>query len=114
MPEGPNERDETVDKSDEHRKFSRGEVYITIDVREHGGGRHKALILDLSEAGCRISSLTYMGEGKNIHITLPGFAPLEAVIVWKKRDEYGCSFLQRLHPAIYDHIRTKYPSLGHL
>lgn len=114
MPEGPIKREEVEDTGDEHRKYSRDEVYITIDVREHGGGRHRALMMDLSQSGCRISSVTYMGEGKHVHVTLPGFAPLEAVVVWKKNDEYGCSFLQRLHPAIYDHIRTKYPSLGHL
>lgn len=114
MPDGPTERDETTEGGDEHRIFSRGDVYISIDVREHGGGRHKALMMDLSQSGCRISSVIYMGEGRNIHVTLPGFAPLEAVIVWKAQDEYGCSFTQPLHAAIYDHIRAKYPSLGHL
>lgn len=114
MPDSEQEPELPTKAESEHRNFSRNDVYISIDVREHGGGRHKALIMDLSQSGCRISSVTYMGEGKNVHITLPGFAPLEAVIVWKKQDEYGCSFLQRLHPAIYDHIRAKYPLLGHL
>lgn len=108
------DRNDATDEGDEHRRFSRDDVYISIDVREHGGGRHKALIMDLSQSGCRISSVTYIAEGRKIHVTLPGFAPLEAVVVWKNHDEYGCSFTQPLHAAIYDHIRAKYPSLGHL
>lgn len=96
----------------EYRRFARGDVDITIDVREYGGGRHKAHMVDLSQSGCRVYSVTYLSENKTIYITLPGFGPLEAEVVWKIRDQYGCAFTQGLHPAVYDHIIAKYPSLG--
>ena len=95
----------------EFRRFSRGDVRIPVDIREYAGGRHKAHMVDLSQSGCRIYSVTLLRQDRSVFITLPDFAPLEAMVIWKKRDEYGCSFTTGLHPAIYDHIIAKYPSL---
>lgn len=95
----------------EHRRFGRGGVHIDIEVRELGGGRHKAQMIDLSQSGCRICSVTYLNESKTVFIALPDFAPLQAEVVWKIRDDYGCAFANALHPAVYDHILARYPSL---
>lgn len=110
MPESDKKQNEPA-TGVEFRRFARGAVDITIDVREYAGGRHKAHMVDLSLSGCRVFSVTYLSENKTIFITLPGFAPLEAEVVWKIRDEYGCAFTQGLHPAVYDHIVAKFPSL---
>jgi PilZ domain len=111
MPEGNDKKREPA-TGVEYRRFTRGDVDITIDVRESAGGRHKAQMVDLSLSGCRIFSVTYLSEDRRIFITLPGFGPLEAEVVWRIKDEYGCSFINGLHPAIYDHIVAKVPSLG--
>lgn len=95
----------------EARRHDRGEVRIPVDIREYAGGRHKAHMVDLSQAGCRIFSVTLLRQDRPIFITLPGFAPLEAMVKWKKRDEYGCAFNGGLHPAIFDHIIASFPSL---
>jgi hypothetical protein len=94
------------------RKYRRGDVDILIDIREHGGGRHKGRLMDLSRSGCRISCPVLIVQNRIISITLPTFAPFEAEVVWKLNDDYGCSFHQELHEAIYDHIVKKYPALG--
>ncbi len=96
----------------EARKYQRGDVDIHIDIREHGGGRHKARLTDLSRSGCRISCPVLIPENRVVSITLPTFAPFEAEVVWKIGDDYGCSFHHELHEAIYDHILIKYPALG--
>jgi hypothetical protein len=96
----------------EFRRFERGDVDIVIDVREYGGGRHRAQMIDLSVSGCRVASATYLNENRRIFITLPGFGPLEAEVVWQIKGEYGCSFINGLHEAVYDHIVEKFPSLG--
>jgi hypothetical protein len=93
------------------RKHKRGDVDIMIDIREHGGGRHKGRLTDLSQSGCRINCPVLIMEQRIISITLPTFAPFEAEVVWKQGDDYGCSFHQPLHEAIYDHILIKYPAL---
>jgi hypothetical protein len=93
------------------RKYERGDVDIPVDIREHGAGRHKGRLTDLSRSGCRISCPVLILENRIVSITLPTFAPFEAKVVWKQGDDYGCSFHQPLHEAICDHIKTKYPAL---
>jgi hypothetical protein len=110
MPEDQNSAS-TPAESSEARRFIRGDVRIPVDIREFGGGRHKAHMVDLSQAGCRIFSVTLLRQDRPIFITLPGFAPLEAMVKWKNRDEYGCAFTGGLHPAIFDHIIASFPSL---
>lgn len=95
-----------------HRAFQRGEVSITASIREHGGGRQQVEIVDLSRAGFRMRTGSFVPEGRTIFLTLPGYAPLEARIAWHRQELYGCKFEQRLHEAIYDHIVLKYPHLG--
>lgn len=98
----------------ETRRHKRGEVDIFIEIREHGAGRHKGRLTDLSQSGCRISCPVFIPENRKVSITIPGFSPLEAEIVWKIGDDYGCSFANPLYEAVYDHIVAKYPSLGRL
>lgn len=93
-----------------HRRFSRGDVHIVALVREKGYGHHKAKVADLSRAGCRVNTPMYLNPDNSIFITIPGFAPLEARIVWHVRDEYGCEFVGELHEAIFDHIVATHPA----
>lgn len=95
----------------EFREFSRGDVEIYADIREHGGNKHKTRIVDLSRSGFRLKSSTYIRDSKTIFLTIPGFAPLEARIAWHKDDLYGCEFVNRIHIAIYEHILGKFPAL---
>ena len=95
-----------------HRKFERGGVSITANIREHGGGRQQVDVVDLSRSGFRMRTGSLIPKEKTIFLTLPGYAPLEAHIAWHERETYGCEFVQRLHEAIYDHILLTYPHFG--
>lgn len=95
-----------------HRAYSRGEVAITADIREHGGGRQKVEIVDLSQSGFRMRTGSFIPQDKVIFLTLPGYNPLEAHIAWHQRELYGCEFIQRLHEAIFEDILRKYPHFG--
>ena len=94
------------------RQFGRGDVRIPCEVREKGFGHHKAMIADLSRSGCKIITPMYLNPDRALFITLPGFAPLEARIARKDREEYGCQFVNGLHEAIYDHIIKTHPMLA--
>lgn len=94
-----------------YREFQRGEVSITASIREHGGGRQQVEVIDLSRAGFRMRTAAFIPHDRVLFVTLPGFSPLEARIAWRKREHYGCAFVQSLHEAIYDHIIRTYPSL---
>lgn len=96
----------------EARRFNRDHVYIPIDIREHGAGRHKGQMIDLSQSGCRINCPVLLNLNRRVFVTLPELAPLEVEVIWKQGDEYGCSFHNGLHQAVYEHIVAKFPSLG--
>jgi hypothetical protein len=103
----------TEEQSDgpfDHRRYSRGDVHIVAQVREKGFGHHQAKIGDLSRAGCRVVTPMFLNPANPIFITLPGFAPLEARIIWHVREDYGCEFVNELHEAIYDFIVREHPT----
>lgn len=93
------------------REHNRGDVQIYADIREQGAGKHKVNIVDLSQSGFRVYSLTYIKVDRKVFLTIPGYAPQEARIAWHNGDLYGCEFTERLHVAIYDHIIKQYPTL---
>ncbi|MBL0925278.1 MAG: PilZ domain-containing protein, partial [Sphingomonadaceae bacterium] len=94
------------------REYRRGDVSITADIREHGGGRQQVEVVDLSQSGFRMRTGSFIPQDKVIFLTLPGYNPLRARIAWHEREVYGCEFVQRLHEAIYDNILQKYPHFG--
>ncbi|MEE9433165.1 MAG: PilZ domain-containing protein [Sphingorhabdus sp.] len=93
------------------REHGRDAVAIYADIREHGGGKYKVHIIDLSQSGFRIKTSTHISDDRAIFLTLPGYAPLEARIAWHHGHEYGCRFISPLHEAIYEHIVKTHPSL---
>jgi hypothetical protein len=93
-----------------HRRYERGDVHILAQIREQGYGHHQAKVTDLSRAGCRVITPMYLSPDRALFITLPGFSPLEARLIWHVRDEYGCEFVSELHAAIYDHILREHPA----
>lgn len=95
----------------DHRLSYRSDVDIPAEVRESGAGRFQISVLDLSQSGFRMRSLTYINPEKKIFLTLPGFAPLESEIAWNDGELYGCRFCKPLYPAVFDHICAKFPAL---
>ena len=98
-------------KRGDPRASLRTDVEIAATVREPGLGSVEALILDLSITGFRMRCLTRLTGEKPVFLKLPSFAALESKICWNNGDHFGCEFLQSLHPAVYNHIIVKYPSL---
>ncbi|MEO9744440.1 PilZ domain-containing protein [Parasphingorhabdus sp.] len=98
-------------KRGDPRVSSRAGVEIVAAVREPGLGSVEAMILDLSITGFRMRCMTRLTGEKTIFLRLPSFAALESKIWWNEGDFFGCEFLQSLHPAVYNHIISQYPSL---
>lgn len=98
-------------KRGDHRISTRAGVEILSEVREPGLGRVEAMIIDLSLTGFRMRCMTRLTGEKNIFMALPSFASIESKICWVEGDYFGCEFVQALHPAVFDHIVSKYPSL---
>ncbi|QTD55619.1 PilZ domain-containing protein [Parasphingorhabdus cellanae] len=98
-------------KRGDHRISTRTGVEILAEVREPGLGRIEATIMDLSMTGFRMRCMTRLTGEKNIFMGLPSFAAIESKICWIDGDIFGCEFVQSLHPAVFDHIVSKYPTL---
>ena len=93
------------------REFERGNVVIFADIRMPGAGRDAVKVIDLSQSGFRMECLVDIPNGKLTFLKLPGFALLECRIVWRRKWYYGFEFVNRLHPAIYNHIVKRYPGI---
>lgn len=98
-------------KRGDHRISTRAGVEILAEVREPGLGRIEAQIMDLSITGFRMRCMTRLTGEKNIFMALPSFAAIESKICWSDGDFFGCEFTQPLHPAVFDHIVSRYPTL---
>ncbi|MEH6757535.1 MAG: PilZ domain-containing protein [Parasphingorhabdus sp.] len=98
-------------KRGDHRVSTRSGVEILSEVREPGFGRVEAMIIDLSLTGFRMRCMTRLSGEKHIFMTLPSFAAIESRICWIESDYYGCEFVHGLHPAVFDHIVSRYPTL---
>lgn len=93
----------------EPRAFKRSWVSITASVREQGGGRQQVEVVDLSQAGFRMRTGSFIAPDRTLFLTLPGYNQLQARIAWHENEFYGCEFVQRLHAAVYDDIVRRYP-----
>lgn len=95
----------------EHRGANRAAVAIEADLRKVGRTAFKVLVTDLSQTGCRAETLSKTYVDDRVWITLPGFAPIEAIIRRADHRGFGAEWHAPLHPSIFDHIRARFPDM---
>ena len=98
-----------MSRRQEHRAFIRGGVTIKAIIREHGGGRQTVEVVELSQAGFRVQSSSFIFSGRAIFLKLPGYSQLKARVVWSQDSTYCCEFTSKLHLAIFEDILKRYP-----
>ncbi len=103
--------EDIMSRRQEHRAFVRGGVTIQASIREHGGGRQIVEVVELSQAGFRVQSSSFIYSGRAIFLKLPGYNQLKARVVWSQDAIYGCEFTSKLHLAIFEDILKRYPQL---
>ena len=111
MTPSTNRRFPRLSRGRDKRIASRMGVAITAEVREPGLGKIDVQVLDLSISGFQMRCLTRLTGEKDIFMRLPTFSAIESRIAWVNGEMYGCEFLQALHPAVFQHIVQRYPSL---
>ena len=92
-----------VDTQDPRRALRKA-VKGRAHLRDRGQTRFEINVVDLSESGFRAETSFTLWPGTLVWLTLPGLAPLEAVVAWRDKATYGCAFAKPLHPAVFDHI----------
>jgi hypothetical protein len=89
---------------EEHRRALRKAVKVRARLRDRGQTRFEIDVVDLSQSGFRAQTSFTLWPNTVVWVTLPGLAPLEAVVAWRERSTYGCAFAKPLHPAVFEHI----------
>lgn len=90
------------------RQHERVPLRMTASLRESGGRKYDIIVFDLSLSGCRCEALFTVNPGSRIWIQIPGMQSIETVVIRRDRFILGCQFVNKLHPATFDHIRTKF------
>jgi PilZ domain len=98
-----------IASTSEARRTARYDLVFQASLREAGSSRFKIAVCDLSVTGFRCETSFNLKVGKTVWLTIPGLGPLEAVVKWKDRLQFGCSFAAPLHPAVLDHIARQVP-----
>ncbi|WP_413060608.1 PilZ domain-containing protein [Sphingomonas carotinifaciens] len=88
----------------ELRQSLRRKVKMRAHLRDKGQTRFGIDVVDLSQQGFRAETSFTLWPGTVVWLTLPGLAPLEAVVAWRDKFKYGCAFAKPLHPAVFEHI----------
>lgn len=89
------------------RRDQRAAVGGHARFREAGSNPFDADLFDLSSTGFRMFTFSRQAIGKHIWVNLPGLQPMEAVVRRSDGNNYGCEFIQPLHPSVADHLKTK-------
>jgi hypothetical protein len=75
--------------------------------REPGLNPFDVELFDLSSTGFRMVTFFRPDIGKHIWVNLPGLQPLEAVVRRADGNNYGCEFVNPLHPSVAKHLQVK-------
>jgi hypothetical protein len=86
------------------RRADRFPLKIAAMLREPGSTKFSVDVRDLSVTGFRCETSFSIEIGKRVWLTLPGMAPLEALVMWHDKYVYGFAFTAPLHPAVLDHL----------
>ncbi|HEY0597142.1 PilZ domain-containing protein [Sphingopyxis sp.] len=89
------------------RRDERTPVDGRARFREAGSNPFDAELFDLSANGFRMFTFSRQAIGKHIWVNLPGLQPVEAVVRRQDGNNYGCEFVNPLHPSVADHLKAK-------
>lgn len=84
-------------------------VELAATVQEHRGCAFEIRVLDISLSGCRLWAGFRLKPGRRAKLTIDGFAPLDATIIWSENWFAALRFDHFLHPSVLRHIVDRYP-----
>ena len=93
----------------EARESERSGVFIDARVRHLSKSYYSCKLDDLSITGFRMISTCPYEPGTEFFIYLPNFSTMEAQVMWRRNDSYGCRFLRPIHVGVFEHIAAKFP-----
>ena len=86
------------------RNALRHPVNLNATLRQRTSERFNIAVTNLSCSGFLAETFHRLQPREKVWLTIPSFAPLEAVVARGESGAYGCAFTRPLHPAVFDHI----------
>ena len=74
-------------------------VRLRARFQDRAAGTVDAIVVDLSEKGCRIEGGGELEEGDQLLIRLPGLEARPCRVIWVTAGEAGCEFASPLYPG---------------
>ena len=84
------------------RRAARVSVSADVTLRRFGKTAYPISVFDISPYGCRVEFIDQPAIDEHVWIRLPGLEPLEAEVCWVERPHAGLSFVNDIHPAVFD------------
>lgn len=76
---------------DDERSRARGFANLSATVGELQGVATPVRVTDLSAKGCRLSGSDLPARSE-VWVTIDGYNPIRATVIWQKKGELGCEF----------------------
>ena len=96
----------TLNPAPNARRANRASVDGRARFREAGQNPFDADLFDLSSTGFRMFTYSHQPIGKRIWVSLPGLQAREAIVRRGEGCNYGCEFLEPLHPSVASHLQA--------
>ncbi|WP_242776625.1 PilZ domain-containing protein [Sphingopyxis sp. YF1] len=87
------------------RRAERAPVRGRARFREVGCNPFEVELFDLSASGFRMATFGRPRVGTHIWVSLPGLQALEAIVRRADGNDFGCEFVQPLHPSVAKHLQ---------
>jgi hypothetical protein len=95
-------RPDTEPKGKWPRRGTRVRVSADVSLRRAGKIAYQVNVFDISPYGCKIEFVDRPKIDEHVWIRFPGLEPVEGEVCWIDGVHAGLSFLNGIHPAVFD------------
>ena len=84
------------------RRGVRVRISAEVSLRRAAKPSYQVAVFDLSPYGCKVEFVDRPKMDEHVWIRFPGLEPIEGEICWIDRPYAGLSFINTIHPAVFD------------
>lgn len=89
------------------RRGTRVRVGAAVSLRRSGKIAYHVTVLDVSSYGCKVEFVDRPGIDEHVWLRFPGLDPVEGQVCWIEPPYAGISFVNLIHPAVFDLLLTR-------
>ena len=93
---------EPEERSPWPRRGTRVRVAAAVSLRRSGKIAYHVTVLDVSSFGCKVEFVDRPAMDEHVWMRFPGIEPVEGQVCWIEEPYAGVSFVNVIHPAVFD------------